>query len=1115
MAITASRSPANGLLSVLGDARDNNVTVSRDAAGTILVNGGAIPVLGGTPTVANTSLIQVFGQGGNDTIALDEANGALPGALLSGGAGNDTLTGGSGDDLLFGGTGNDILLGKGGNDMLFGGDGNDTLTGGSGSDQMFGGAGNDRMIWNPGDGSDVMEGGDGNDTAEVNGGNGAEIFTIAANGSRVAFDRVSPAPFSLDIGTTENLVLNANGGADQVTVNDLTGTDVKQVTLEMGSAQGDGASDKVIINGTDNADKIKVSSSGTTVSVTGLSELVTVVGSEAIDTLTIQGRDGNDIIDASGLAAGVIGLTIDGGAGNDIITGSQGNDFLLGGDGNDTVIGGAGNDVADLGAGDDTFIWNPGDGTDTVEGGTGTDTVVFNGSNAAENISINGEVGEALLTRDVGNVAIDLSDDEHVQINAAGGSDNITVGDLTGTGITQIAIDLAGTPGGRTGDGAADTVTVNGTAGDDHITIARSGGSIVVNGLAAQVSIVHADAGDTLTINGGGGNDFIDASGLNAGAIANLTINGGDGNDTIIGSAGNDTVIGGRGNDVANLGAGDDTFVWNPGDGSDIVEGQGGTDTMVFNGANVAEKVDISANGSRVRFTRDVANITMDLNSIEHIDFNALGGADNITVDDLTGTGVNLVNLDLGANDGAADTVTVNAGTGNHTVTLAENNGAIAVSGLAAKVNITNAGAGDQLVVDGGGGNGIVVNALGSADNITVNDWTGSGINQVNLDLGGKDGVADTVTINATTGNDAITVTDHNGTITVSGLPTRVNIADAGAGDQLVINGSGGDDIIDASRLHAGAIANLTINGGDGNDTIIGSAGNDTVVGGRGNDRSLLGAGNDTFVWNPGDGSDTVEGQGGTDTMVFNGANVAENVNISANGGRVLFTRDVAGITMDLNSVEHVDFNALGGADNITVNDLTGTGVNQVNLDLGANDGAADTVTINATNHADAIIVTENNGVITVSGLGADVNITNAGAGDRLVINGLDGDDVIEASGLQGGIQLVAHGGNGNDVLIGSPGNDELHGDAGDDVLIGGPGLDVLDGGTGNNTLIQSPTQAPPAGSLPVIANATGAALLSQIMASTFVTTGLPHDPLVPIDPHAAQQPILAPPTHV
>src|SRR5258705_11304207 len=61
-----------------------------------------------------------------------------------------------------------------------------------------------------------MEGGDGTDTAEVNGGNGAEIFTITANGSRVRFDRVSPAPFSLDIGTTENLVVNANDGDDPI-----------------------------------------------------------------------------------------------------------------------------------------------------------------------------------------------------------------------------------------------------------------------------------------------------------------------------------------------------------------------------------------------------------------------------------------------------------------------------------------------------------------------------------------------------------------------------------------------------------------------------------------------------------------------------------------------------------------------------------------------------------------------------------------------------------------------------------------------------------------------------------------------------------------------------------
>src|SRR5882757_4622305 len=172
MAITSIFS--RNILTEFGDATDNSIITSRDAAGNILVNGGAVPITGGNPTVANTSLIQVFGQAGNDTITLNEANGALPAA------------------------------------NLFGGDGNDTITGGAGNDQLFGQAGNDRMIWNPGEGSDLLEGGDGTDTAEVNGGNGAETFTITANGSRVRFDRVSPAPFSLDIGTTENLVVNAN-----------------------------------------------------------------------------------------------------------------------------------------------------------------------------------------------------------------------------------------------------------------------------------------------------------------------------------------------------------------------------------------------------------------------------------------------------------------------------------------------------------------------------------------------------------------------------------------------------------------------------------------------------------------------------------------------------------------------------------------------------------------------------------------------------------------------------------------------------------------------------------------------------------------------------------------
>ena len=64
-------------------------------------------------------------------------------------------------------------------------------------------------------------------------------------------------------------------------------------------------------------------------------------------------------------------------------------------------------------------------------------------------------------------------------------------------------------------------------------------------------------------------------------------------------------------------------------------------------------------------FNRDVANVTMDLNDVEQIDFRALGGADNIVVGDLSGTDVTQVNLDLrgpwGSGDGAADTITVSA----------------------------------------------------------------------------------------------------------------------------------------------------------------------------------------------------------------------------------------------------------------------------------------------------------------------------------------------------------------------------------------------------------------------------------------------------------------------
>ena len=123
-----------------------------------------------------------------------------------------------------------------------------------------------------------------------------------------------------------------------------------------------------------------------------------------------------------------------------------------------------------------------------------------------------------------------------------------------------------------------------------------------------------------------------------------------------------------------------------------------------------------------------------------------------------------------------------------------------------------------------------------------------------------------------------------------------------------------------------------------------------------------MGAGDDTFVWNPGDDNDTLEGQDGFDTMLFNGANVAENINIIANGGRVRFTRNIANVVMDLNDVEGIDFNALGGADTITVNDLSrhrcdrGQSQPRVDPGSGAGDAAADNVIVHGTNGDDVVL---------------------------------------------------------------------------------------------------------------------------------------------------------------
>jgi hypothetical protein len=266
---------------------------------------------------------------------------------------------------------------------------------------------------------------------------------------------------------------------------------------------------------------------------------------------------------------------------------------------------------------------------------------------------------------------------------------------------------------------------------------------------------------------------------------------------------------------------------------------------------------------------------------------------------------------------------------------------------------------------------------------------------QIQVDVG-HDGSADfsfargsVVAMNVRMGNgdDSVRVDDANGGFTDA---IRTTIA-----------GGNGDD---------------SLNGGLGAETFDGGNGNDAVDGGKGNDNASLGNGNDTFRWDPGDGSDVIEGQNGTDTMLFNGAPADENVTLTANGGRLTFFRDVGKITMDTDGVEIVDFNALDGKDNVTVNDLTGTDVTQTNIDLAgtldpsAGDGADDSVTVNGTNGDDTINVDGSRSGVDVTGLATAVSITHAEPTDSLSVNTFEGKNSVLVNGVAGLLKLLVDG---------------------------------------------------------------------------------------------------------
>ena len=753
------------------------------------------------------------------------------------------------------------------------------------------------------------------------------------------------------------------------------------------------------------------------------------------DTLT--GTSGQDTLDG-----GRGDDVIDGGQGADLMLGGAGADTLVWnpGGGNDTVDGGAGRDTLAFNGsniGEVILLQNDVGGhavltrniANIVMDVDNIERVAFRALGGADVFSI-GDLGQT----DIRQVDIDLGgssgggDGSADLVGVGGDSTNdrivltnkdgaVTVAGV-GVGLTITNGEAADRLAASTGSGddvvdisrldagigvkfdggeGVDTLVTDGTSGDDSIALFGSRGQgglpdgfdVSINTLTSHADLIGVE---TISVDAGDGDDNVDGRGLVSNST--LVVEGGRGADTITGSTGADTLDGGAGDDridggvAADLmrgGAGADTLVWNPGGGSDTVDGGTGQDTVVFNGSNIGEEIGLTAGlDGHATLTRNVANIVMDVNNVEHVSFATVGGADRVTIGDLRATDIRQVDVNLAANggggDSAADVVVAGGSALADRIVLTNVAGTVNVSGVGVGLAITGADAPDRFAADLGAGD----------DRVDISHLDGG----IGLAFDGGEG-QDTLTANGTDGADSFQLVGargQNGAADGMDIVTNgaVSHVDSLGVETISIDAGAGDDNIDARSLSSNST--VAIDGGRGNDTLSGSATVDILDGGAGDDRidgnggaDLMrgGAGDDTLLGNPGGGSDTVDGGSGHDELQFNGSNIGEEISLTAGvDGHAVLTRNIAAINMDVNNIEHVSFRALGGADHFTFGDLRSTDIRQVDVNLaqfdGAGDAAADTLSFTAGKLA---------GHLDVQVAGFEAHGANP-SGDMIILNG-------------------------------------------------------------------------------------------------------------------------------
>jgi Ca2+-binding RTX toxin-like protein len=1067
-----------------------------------LIGGGGADTLTGTgdgETIeGGDNQDDIVGGGGQDTLEGDADNDTIQGDDSDG----DTLDGGSGtaNVLTYAGASKsvrvDFSIADSGDDHVanfqtaIGGSHDDTLIGGSGDDRLEGGAGNDDISGN--DGIDHLEGGDDDDDLEggagadeVNGGNGADtviedaaMIDTVSGGPGPGDDTLTyanePGPVTVTLGgavfdkatTFEHLVGTAAGDT-------LTGDSQDQV-IDGGQGNDvlDGGGGADTLNGGDGKDELHGDGGNAHLNGNGGDDTIfgdstpgdEVDGGDDFDILTYAGVSANVVVNLGGggddSAANV--EQVNGGNGDDKLTGDVHNQFLYGGSGNDELRGGGGDDRLDGETNDDTIFGDDLTG-DTLVGGDGADILSYEGETGPVTVDLTGSGTDSatLFEHVIGSDAGDTltGDDDPQTIDGGPGNDHIFgrggVDDLNGDGGADELTGEAGIDTVHGGDGD-DTIfedptehdTVVGDADVDTLSYASVGAPV-------HVELGAASGDDTVTliehlIGGSGGDNLV-------GDANDQTIDGGPGNDALDGNGGTDTLNGD---------ADSDTIVGDAVSGDIVDGGTGGVDFDILTYATLtaAQPVIVNLGGGgddhASRFERVV------------------GGEGN---DDITGDGsANQLwggkGNDVLAGAGTGELDELVGGDGNDTASYADRGTGVTIS-LSTFIE-------DDLVE--------IENLVGSSFNDVL-----TGDTHVNVIRGG-DG-SDTINGGADGGDDLKGGTDAgHDVLSYAGetTPIAINFGGVGpAGTDSVSQfeeGVGGND---NDTLVGDANPN-TLRGGPGQDTLVGHGGADTIDGGADDDtvygqadpgdhldggpgdrdmltydgeaagvvvdlnavpflastdvatgfEDVLGGLNDDLIAGNG-AANSLSGGPGTDTVTY--ADRGAGVSVSLDGE----SNDGSGGGAEGDDVIAENVIGSGADDRLDgsqdVNDLRGGGGDDVVIGRGGNDtldggSGSDTLSYEDRGAAEGVTATlagAGGGLGEADAVSQFERLTGGAGDDRLT--GSDGDDVIRG-GL--GADVVA-GAGGNDSLLGEDGSDTLSGGTGSDALNGGPGADRLDGG--------------------------------------------------------------------